>query len=195
MNATTSEVPTLHVSRLHLVAMPSAVPVAREFVHQALRHWKLDDYAADAALMMTELVSNAIKATGFTDRQPRPWEVTAQHVIAVQLRAIGDVLYIEVWDRSPLVPIKQDITAEAEGGRGLHLVEALSEKWGTYWPPAGGKIVWAMKALIKLPSPALDGSTLQLRVPDDLQPQPGPVTEQASTALMQRVLDGLRQVL
>ncbi|WP_314410104.1 ATP-binding protein [Streptomyces kroppenstedtii] len=175
--------------------MPSAVPVAREFVHQALRHWKLDDYVADAALMMSELVSNAVKATGFKDRQPSPWEITAQHVIAVQLRAIGDVLYIEVWDRSPLVPIKQDVTAETEGGRGLHLVEALSEKWGTYWPPAGGKIVWAMNALIKLPSPDLDGSTLQLHVPDDLKPQPSPVTEQASTALMQRVLDGLRRVL
>lgn len=195
MNATLTEVRTLHVSRLHLVAVPSAVSVSREFVHQTLRHWKLDDYAADAALMMSELVSNAVKAMGFKDRQPHQWEVTAHHVIAVQLRAIGDVLFIEVWDGSPDEPVKQTVTADAEGGRGLHLVEALSKKWGIYRPPAGGKIVWAMKVLTMLPSPALDGSTLQLRVPDALRPKPGPAKEQASIALMQRVLDGLRNTL
>lgn len=195
MNATASTVRTLHVSRLYLVAVPSAVPVAREFVHQILRHLKLDDYAADAALMMSELVSNAVKATGFYDRQPMPWEITAEHVIAVQLRAVGDELYVEVWDRSQREPVKRHVTTDAEGGRGLHLVEALAQKWGIYHPPAGGKIVWAMKALSLLPSPALDGSTLQLRVPDELNPQPGPVKEQASIALMQRVLDGLRNLL
>ncbi|WP_435212652.1 ATP-binding protein [Streptomyces sp. bgisy034] len=195
MTAAPSEVRTLHVSRLYLVATASAVPVSREFIRATLAYWKLDHHAADCALMTSELVSNAIKATGFKDRLPKSWEVTAEHVIAVQLRAIGEVLYIEVWDRSPMVPVKQEVTAEAEGGRGLHLVEALAKDWGTYWPPAGGKIVWAMVPLITLPSPALDGSTLQLRIPDGIEPPPGPVKEQASIALMQRVLDGLRQLL
>lgn len=185
----------MHVSRLYLIAVPSAVSVAREFVHQTLKHWKCESYAADCSLMMSELVSNAIKATNFTGRQPKSWEMTAAHVVAVQLRAIGDVLYVEVWDRSALVPVKQPVSDDAEGGRGLHLVEALAMKWGTYWPPAGGKIVWAMLSLIKLPSPALDGSTLQLRIPKGMEPPPGPVKDQASTALMQRVLDGLRQLL
>ncbi|MDQ0935986.1 anti-sigma regulatory factor (Ser/Thr protein kinase) [Streptomyces turgidiscabies] len=195
MNATASTIRTLHVSRLHLVTAASAVAVAREFVHMTLRHWKLDDYAADAALMMSELVSNAVKATGFFDRQPMPWEISTQHVMAIQLRAVGDELYIEVWDRSLDEPVKQTVTADAEGGRGLHLVEALSKNWGIYRPPAGGKIVWAMIATVQLPNPALDGSTLQLRVPDDLKPQDGPVKDQASIALMQRVLDGLCRLL
>jgi anti-sigma regulatory factor (Ser/Thr protein kinase) len=183
------------VSRIYLIAAPSAVSVAREFVHQTLSHWKLSGYAADASLLMSELVSNAIKATSFAGRQPKSWEITAEHVVAVQLRAIGDDLYIEVWDRSHLVPVKQTPDDDAEGGRGLHLVEALSMKWGIYWPPAGGKIVWAMLPLTKLPNPALDGSTLQLRIPDGMEPPPSPVKEQASTALMQRVLDGLRNLL
>ncbi|WP_189148146.1 ATP-binding protein [Streptomyces lacrimifluminis] len=183
------------MSRLHLVAVASAVPVAREFVYQTLKYWRLDDYADDTALMMSELVSNAVKATGFPGRQPKPWEITAQHVMAIQLRVVGDELFVEVWDRSSDEPVKQTVTAEAEGGRGLHLVEAVAEKWGTYLSPAGGKIVWAMKTLTMLPSPPLDGSTLQLRVPDDLKPQDGPVKDQASIALMQRVLDGLRQLL
>ncbi|MFI9175956.1 ATP-binding protein [Streptomyces lincolnensis] len=195
MNATASDVRTLHVARLHLVTAPSAVAVAREFVHLTLRHWKLDDYAADVSLMMSELVSNAVKATGFYDRQPMPWEITAQHVMAIQLRAVGDELYVEVWDRSLDEPVKQHVTADAEGGRGLHLVEALAQKWGVYHPPAGGKIVWALLTTIQLPNPALDGSTLELRVPDDLKPQDGPVKDQASIAMMQRVLDGLRQLL
>lgn len=195
MTAQATEVRTLHVSRLHLVAVVSAVPVARAFVRQTLAHWKLDDFAADTSLMMSELVSNAIKATGFTDRVPVSWELTAQHVIAVQLRALGGRLFIEVWDRSALVPVKQDVSAEAEGGRGLHLVEAMSERWGTYRPPAGGKIVWAEVALTRLPNPTLDGSTLHLRVPDGFTPPPGPAKDQATTALMQRVLDGLRRLL
>ncbi|MFI6644119.1 ATP-binding protein [Streptomyces sp. NPDC050504] len=195
MTATASTVRTLHVSRLHLVAVASAVPVAREFVYQTLEYWKLNDFADDAALMMSELVSNAVKATGLPGRQPKPWEITAQHVMAIQLRVVGDELFVEVWDRSSDEPVKQTVTAEAEGGRGLHLVEALSKNWGIYRPPAGGKIVWAMIATAQLPNPALDGSTLQLRVPDDLKPQDGPVKDQASIALMQRVLDGLCRLL
>ncbi|MFF5004754.1 ATP-binding protein [Streptomyces phaeochromogenes] len=195
MTAHATEVRTLHVSRLHLVAVASAVSVARAFTRQTLAHWKLDDFAADASLMMSELVSNAVKASGITDPEPKPWQIKAEHVIAVQLRALGGRLFIEVWDRSALVPIKQSVSADAEGGRGLHLVEALSKRWGTYRPQAGGKIVWAEVALTRLPNPALDGSTLQLRVPSDMEPPPGPTKDQATTALMQRVLDGLRRVL
>lgn len=195
MTATSSVARTLHLSRLHLAAVPAAVSVSRAFVRQVLTYWKLDDQIADVALMTSELVSNAVKETGFADRQPKPWEITAQHVIALQLRVLDGALYVEVWDRSPLVPIKQEVTAEAEGGRGLHLVEALSMNWGTYWPPAGGKIVWAKVMLTTPPCPALDGSTLQLRVPIETEPPSGPAKEQATTALLERVLDGLRRLL
>jgi anti-sigma regulatory factor (Ser/Thr protein kinase) len=152
------------------------------------------DQAADIALMTSELISNAVKETGFGNRQPKAWEVTARHVIALQLRVLDGSLFIEVWDRSPLVPVKQTITADAEGGRGLHLVEALAKEWGIYRPPAGGKIVWAKVPLTLPPRPDLDGSTLHLRVPDEAAPRSGAVKDQASTALMQRVLDGLRRL-
>lgn len=195
MTATSSVARTFHLSRLHLAAVPAAVSVSRAFVRQVLQHWKLDDQAADVALMTSELVSNAVKATGFADRQPKSWEVTARHVIALQLRVLDGSLFIEVWDRSPLVPVKQEVTADAEGGRGLHLVEALAKDWGIYRPPAGGKIVWARVLLTLSPRPDLDGSTLHLRVPDAAAPVSGAVKDQASTALMQRVLDGLRRLL
>ncbi|WP_258044162.1 ATP-binding protein [Streptomyces sp. SM11] len=192
---TAYHVRTLHVSRIYLVATASAVSVSRAFVRATLDHWKLDDHAPDCSLVVSELVSNAVKATGFYGRDPKPWEVTTHHVIAVQLRAMGDALYVEVWDRSHLVPVPQPTDDTAEGGRGLHLVEALVKDWGTYWPPAGGKIVWAMLPLPTLPSPALDGSTLVLRIPEGFNPPPGPTKEQAATALMQRVLDGLRNLV
>lgn len=195
MTASESEAKALHVSSLHLAAVPAAVSVSRAFVRQVLGHWKLDDQIDDVALMMSELVSNAIKATGFQGDQPKLWEITAQHVIAIQLRVVDDALYAEVWDPSLLAPVKQTVTAQAEGGRGLHLVEALAKDWGIYRPPAGGKIVWARVMLITPPHPELDGSTLQLRVPDVAEPPLGPAREQASTALLQRVLDGLRQLL
>jgi anti-sigma regulatory factor (Ser/Thr protein kinase) len=195
VNTTSSGAQTLHVFSLHLAAVPSAVPVSRAFVREALRFWKLDDHSSDVALMMSELASNAVKATGFADRQPKSWELTAQHVMAVQLRAVDDELFVEVWDMSPLLPIRRTVTAETEGGRGLHLVEALAKEWGVYQPPAGGKIVWAKVALTTSPRPGLDKPTLQLQVPSDADPLPGPVKERATTALLQRILDGLRQHL
>ncbi|GAA0933630.1 hypothetical protein GCM10009549_57890 [Streptomyces thermoalcalitolerans] len=195
MTAAFSVTRTFHLSRLCLAAVPAAVSVSREFVRQTLRHWKLEDQAADVTLMTSELVSNAAKETGFGDRQPKSWEVTAKHVIALQLRVLDGSLFIEVWDRSPLVPVKQMVTADAEGGRGLHLVEALAKDWGTYRPPAGGKIVWARVLLTLPPPPDLDGSALQLCVPEEAAPLSGPVKDQASTALMQRVLDGLQRFL
>lgn len=195
MTSVSSVARTFHLSRLHLAAVPAAVSVSRAFIRQVLSHWKLDDQADILALMTSELVSNAIKATGFADRQPKPWEVTAQHVIALQLRVLDGALFIEVWDGSSESPVKQTVTDEAEGGRGLHLVEALAKDWGIYRPPAGGKIVWARVLLTMPPRPDLDGPTLQLRVPIEAEPPLGPVKDQASTALMQRVLDGLHRLL
>jgi hypothetical protein len=66
---------------------------------------------------------------------------TLPHV-AVQLSAIGRAVRTEVWDCSPDVPTIQKQDDESESGRGLILVEALSERWGSYLPPTGGKVVW-----------------------------------------------------
>jgi hypothetical protein len=52
---------------------------------------------------------------------------------------------IEVWDASADPPVCQDLQPEAESGRGLQLVEAVSADWGSYVPAGcGGKIVWAI---------------------------------------------------
>ncbi len=51
---------------------------------------------------------------------------------------------ILVWDASLLPPVPRDVGDDAENGRGLLLVEALSTRWNWYIPRhLGGKVVWA----------------------------------------------------
>jgi hypothetical protein len=52
-----------------------------------------------------------------------------------------------VWDANPQPPARAEITDEAESGRGLLLVQAMSERWDWYFPEqTGGKVVWALSA-------------------------------------------------
>ena len=49
------------------------------------------------------------------------------------------------WDADPRPPVRVDAGGDAESGRGLLLVEALSQQWGSYVPAQmGGKAVWAL---------------------------------------------------
>jgi hypothetical protein len=51
---------------------------------------------------------------------------------------------LQVWDGNNRMPRRQELDPESEGGRGLWLVEALSEDWGAFQPEdASGKVVWA----------------------------------------------------
>jgi hypothetical protein len=52
---------------------------------------------------------------------------------------------VQVWDANHLLPVRQEPELEAEHGRGLLLVEYLSERWGAFRPEgSSGKIVWAL---------------------------------------------------
>jgi hypothetical protein len=95
----------------------------------------------------------------------------------------GVSLYVEVWDRGEGSPVRQQQTLEAEGGRGLFLVETVSRRWDVYRPPAGGKIIWAELAL---PGPVNPTGLVQVL------PQGVPHGEWARVgrALRQRTLDG-----
>ena len=50
---------------------------------------------------------------------------------------------ILVWDASPVTPVAVHASEDAETGRGLLLVEAVSERWGHFTCDGGGKVVWA----------------------------------------------------
>ena len=114
-----------------------AVADARRAVTSALRRWDLLSLAPDAELLVSELVTNAL--------------IHARTGIALTLAVADGTLEVGVADRSTdVVPpprAGEDAGAAAvadwrlEGGRGLQLVELVSDEWGVAVMPEG-KQVW-----------------------------------------------------
>jgi anti-sigma regulatory factor (Ser/Thr protein kinase) len=121
-------------------ALPSAVGDARHHTRHVLEMWRLAAMADTAELLVSELVTNAIKhATDQVDAGPSVGDAQVVHV-CVSVRA--ETLLIEVRDTSQAQPHKRSASEVDEGGRGLLLVQALSKEWGTTMLDTGGKIVW-----------------------------------------------------
>jgi anti-sigma regulatory factor (Ser/Thr protein kinase) len=117
-----------------LPADPRSASTARRLVAGACDDWGLGDLADAALLVVSELVSNAVRHAG-TD-----FDLTAM------LR--GPYLHLAVRDgsiRPPLVPQRPGSgwPALTTSGRGMHLVESCAAGWGTT-VGGDGKIVWAM---------------------------------------------------
>ncbi|MEU3458577.1 ATP-binding protein [Streptomyces sp. NPDC006733] len=182
----------VYTSSLQLAAVPTAANCSRAFVRLTLTRWKLADYVETAELVVSELVTNAVQATGLTNPEPKSWDVTAEHVIGVQIRSTGTSLVLDVWDRSSEAPVTKNPDDDAEGGRGLMLIGATCKQWDVFWPHAGGKIVWAELGLDRAAKPP-PLSTMPVRIPGATKPPPGPVHTMAEEALLQRFLDALYQ--
>ncbi|MER7106584.1 SpoIIE family protein phosphatase [Streptomyces sp. NPDC000229] len=107
---------------------PSMVARARELTHHQLAEWGLAELDFSTGLVVSELVTNAVRYGG---RGP------------VCLRLLRDgSLICEVSDRSNTSPrIRRAATTE-EGGRGLFLVAQFTRSWGARFMPQG-KTVWA----------------------------------------------------
>jgi anti-sigma regulatory factor (Ser/Thr protein kinase) len=125
---------------LELGALDGAVPSARLHTRHVLREWGLAGFAESAELVVSELVTNGVKATrALAQAAIRLWLFSDQRQVAVM-----------VWDASGQPPVRMDVNDDAENGRGLLLVDAVSEQWGWCFPgdtPAGnhhGKFVWAI---------------------------------------------------
>jgi anti-sigma regulatory factor (Ser/Thr protein kinase) len=141
---------------LELGALLSAVPCARLHVTQVLREWGLAGLGDSAGLLVTELVANAVRASR-----------DIAQVSAVRLWLLSDSaqILILVWDASPQPPVLKAVADEAEHGRGLRLVEAVSEQWGWYSHEDGdGKFVWAIARLCPIPVTAIPGAKMTLGV-------------------------------
>jgi anti-sigma regulatory factor (Ser/Thr protein kinase) len=96
--------------------------------------WGLNELSEATELLVSELTTNAMRVSQALD-QDSP--------IRLWLLSDKTRLLILVWDGNPRPPVQMDATADAESGRGLVLVDAISEQWG--WHPAfdlGGKWVW-----------------------------------------------------
>ncbi|MFJ6723837.1 ATP-binding protein [Streptomyces sp. NPDC091281] len=145
------------VDQLNLVAVASAVSVSRHFVRLTLGKWQAGSVEGDAALVVSELVTNAIKVSGVLDRQPTWAEMDALALVTVRLIGLDASIVVEVGDASQEQPVLRRPDGDAEGGRGLLLVEEIAENWGSY-RTRRGKAVWA-----EIPVPEVTPSGLPRR--------------------------------
>ena len=126
------------MSVLELAPLPGAIPCARLHAVHVLHEWGLRSLADDAALIVSELMTNAADASVVLPERPP---------IALRLLASEKALMIEAWDHSPLDIEPREADPDAECGRGLTVVAALSNHWGSERTGDRRKVVWAELAL------------------------------------------------
>lgn len=127
------------ISTLALAPLTTAIPCFRLHAVAVLNEWGLPhDLIGDAEILVSELMTNAFDAsTALPDHPP----------ITLRLLATETSVVIEAWDRSPLDPHQYEPSADAEGGRGLTVVAALSDRWGCERTGCHSKVVWAELAV------------------------------------------------
>ncbi|WP_328296561.1 ATP-binding protein [Streptomyces sp. NBC_00435] len=116
--------------RLALRGVRGAVAKGRDFTRQTLRDWGWDgrESAEDALLVVSELVTNA---------------ALHAHGCHELVLTAGEALHIDVVDGATAAPHPRAVRRPGvPGGHGLHIVQRLSDRWGSY-PQGSGKVVWA----------------------------------------------------
>jgi anti-sigma regulatory factor (Ser/Thr protein kinase) len=137
-----------------LGALEGAVPSARAHLRQLLWEWGQAELGQDAGVAVSELVTNSVAASA----ELRP----AVAPVLVWLGSDGCCVLLAVADASPHPPVRLNLSPDADGGRGLALVEALSSRWGWHPVTMAGlvKVTWAEWHLPPpAPERAADGRT------------------------------------
>ncbi|MFG1685238.1 ATP-binding protein [Nonomuraea sp. NPDC049269] len=131
---------------IELPAFPVSVSIARRHVVRVLKGWGREELVDDAQLIISELVTNGIKAVEPSEHSHGEeigmFAWCDRHVWIGLHRTVHDVV-IEVWDPSRKPPKISHPNASEEGGRGLQVVDKTAACWGYRWPSTGGRIVWA----------------------------------------------------
>ncbi|HEY1914634.1 MAG TPA: ATP-binding protein [Streptosporangiaceae bacterium] len=125
-------------SYLEVPARPESVCSARRHARGVLREWNLEALTETAELLISEITTNAVRATaGLPGHGEAP--------VCVWLTSDRSSLLIQVWDGDHRPPRPRCAKPDHEAGRGLLLVEALSVEWGCQTSEAApGKVVWAL---------------------------------------------------
>ncbi|MCO8271556.1 ATP-binding protein [Actinoplanes sp. TRM 88003] len=117
-----------------MLSRPSSVGMARDLVARACHAWRRPDLQPDAALIVSELVSNAV-------------DHAATDIVVTVFRRAGR-LHVAVRDGDSRFPIMSAAPGPARSapvaarGRGLRVVHTIADDWGAV-PTHGGKVVWA----------------------------------------------------
>jgi len=115
----------------------SSVGVGRAATSALLRRWHVTTRVYDVTTVVSELVTNAL-------RHGAPL-VAREWVILLRLIKYLDTVMCVVADPSTITPVLREPDFVAETGRGLHVVQSYSRRWGWTPRPCGqGKIVWAV---------------------------------------------------
>ncbi|MGJ5797625.1 SpoIIE family protein phosphatase [Streptomyces europaeiscabiei] len=129
--ARTRALPAENITSWEFPADPAVVTDARKVTARQLTEWGLDELAFTTELIVSELVTNAIRYAG----------------APVGLRLIRDhVLVCEVTDPSNTQPRLRRAGTTDEGGRGLFLIAQLTTRWGSRYSQRG-KTIWTEQAL------------------------------------------------
>jgi len=142
-------------SFLELGAYNTAPGSARGHARNVLREWRLDDLEDAVLLVVSELISNSVAATGRgvweAELPPvRLWLLGRADASGAGAGGTGEVMVL-VWDAVAEPPVPVEAGAEDESGRGLKIVDCLSARqWDCYLPsaPQAGKVT---RALISTP--------------------------------------------
>jgi len=128
---TDSRRPLVHAS-VRLAPVPESAAKARTFVQQTLHEWGCRETVDDARVVVTELVSNVVR------------HARTELALDVELDVVGDRVRIDVVDHAAdgEVAVQGGNATLGLGGRGLRLVNQLSERWGVE-RHRDGKCVWA----------------------------------------------------
>jgi anti-sigma regulatory factor (Ser/Thr protein kinase) len=121
---------------LELGALPGAVPSARLHARQIVWEWALTPLTEAVEQVVSELVTNSVAAAR-----------AMPQIDPVRLWLLSDARKVLVlaWDANPQQPALTEVGDDAENGRGLLLVQAFSERWGSYPTlQTRGKVVWAL---------------------------------------------------
>jgi len=128
------------ISGLEFGSLPTAIPCARLHTRHVLLEWQLRYLADYAEMLVSELMTNALKAS---------WSLKDATPIALRLLDDHERLIIAVWDHNPTDPVARETDDETEHGRGLAVVEALSNRWGFKRVSFSLKVVWCELVLFR----------------------------------------------
>jgi anti-sigma regulatory factor (Ser/Thr protein kinase) len=133
----------LDAGSLALVTLPTSPFWARRYTRTFLDSCQgIGKGAAETAeLLVSELVTNAVRFAGDPAHAVRYSERASAGLISLSLRHFREDLLIEVYDTDDNPPVLPGPDDDAESGRGLFLVSALSKEWSYFFPPGGGKVV------------------------------------------------------
>jgi anti-sigma regulatory factor (Ser/Thr protein kinase) len=118
---------------------PESVKTGRDFTRVTLRLWDMIELADVAELVVSELVTNALR-----HGVPVARRLASDHCVRLRLLAQAPFVMCMVADPGHGIPVLQDADPAAESGRGLTVVEACCVRWGWHLLDEGGKVVWAL---------------------------------------------------